>query len=259
MIYSIGQVSKALNISVQAIRLYQKKHLIVATEVDEETGYRYFNEEEMGKIWRIKVLQSAGFHLAEIKALEALALEDIQEIIKDKRKQLETEIRIKNMSLAYLDRQVEAIEMFESEAQISVKYIKRRHGQAFASDVQTTIFQHLIDLSHIEGDFGINQEVSYLPSRRMSVIGETVVFKDLFAIYLDDRQGHDIQEEGHYICCYCKEGMDVKAVYKAMRAYAKKNGYTLRGDAIERILINDNLVNQSKYNLFEVQMAIGKA
>lgn len=258
MNYTIGQVSKALNISVQAIRLYQKKNLIEPTEVNDETGYRYFDEEEMGRIWRIKVLQSAGFHLSEIKALEELSLRDIQDVIKEKREQLNDEIKIKNMSLAYLDRQIKAIDIFESDSKISIKYINRRYGHAFGLEDQTTFYDHLLDLSNIKGDLGINLEVSYVPSRRINLTEDGMTLKDLFAIYQDEREGASIQEAGIYICYHYKKGMKIKSIYKKLRAYAKENGYTLRGDAIELILINGNLVHESKYNLFEIQLAVIK-
>jgi len=258
MNYTIGQVSKALNISVQAIRLYQKKKLIEPTEVNDETGYRYFDEEEMGKIWRIKVLQSAGFQLSEIQALEELSLREIQDVFNEKRTQLNDEIKIKNMSLAYLDRQINAIDIFESDPKIEVKYIKTRYGHAFGLDERPTLYEHLSDLNNVQGDFGVNLEVSFQPSRRISLTVEDMTLKDLFAIYQDDREGASIQEAGLYICYHYKKGMKVKEIYKKLRAYAKENGYTLRGDAIELILINDNLVHQSKYNLFEIQIAVTK-
>ncbi|MDM8533968.1 MerR family transcriptional regulator [Clostridiaceae bacterium HSG29] len=256
--YSIGQVSKSLKISVQAIRLYQKKGLIKPTEVDENSGYRYFDEKEMGKLWRIKVLQSAGFELKEIKKLDELTLSSIEAILKIKRDKLQEEIKIKSMALDYLDRQLKAIDIWEKDSNIDIRWIDRRYGFSFGTSKETSLYNHLIELNNVEGTFGVNQEVTYMPSRRLNYVNGKMKFLDLFAIYQDKKTEINYQESGWYICYHKKEGSNIEEIYDNLINYIKENGYTLRGDAIEILLINDNLINDSKYNLREIQIAIIK-
>lgn len=256
--YSIGEVSKALDLSVQAIRLYQKKKLIEPTYVNEETGYRYFNDEQIGKLWRIKVLQSAGFELKEILEMDEKSLEDIEGILMEKKEDLEKVILQKTFAKNYLDRQLSAIRAWQLEAVIELKWFDDRYGIAFAKEPRDTFMAHMKDLVGIEGRLELNQEVTYFPSRRMKWNGKRMILSDLFAMDNKKGEGLTVQEGGWYLCHYIKGRDEYQTVYKKLFDYAKENGFTIRGDAIELILISSNLVSHSGYNIRQVQLAVLK-
>lgn len=255
-LYPIGEVSKSLDISVQAIRLYQKKNLIQPTNIDKVTGYRYYNDDDISMIWRIKILQSAGFRLSEIKDLDNTSVDEIENVLNVKRCELEKEISIKSISLCYLDRQLEAVKLLNKTHEIVIKHIPDRYGEAFDYDMSKSIFDHYKDLAGIKGTHGLNQEVVYLPSRRYDIADEKAVVKDLFAIYPEEEGKLSYQKGGKYICLKVKGKKKSAKNYQQLFQYAKENGYTLRGDAIEILLINNNLVNNSDMNLREIQVAL---
>lgn len=66
-LYSIGQVSSIVGIPVKTIRYYTDIGLCVPSEIDAETGYRYFSAEDIFRIDLIRCLgHSAGMPLKKI-------------------------------------------------------------------------------------------------------------------------------------------------------------------------------------------------
>lgn len=65
----IGEFSKMMQVTVKTLRHYEQKGLLFPCEVDEWTGYRYYNVEQMQRLGTIRGLQRQGFTLEEIKEL----------------------------------------------------------------------------------------------------------------------------------------------------------------------------------------------
>jgi len=65
-VYSIGEFSKITGLTVKTLRFYQEQGLLVPSQVDERTGYRYYagNKIEAARI--ISELRKLEFTLAEI-------------------------------------------------------------------------------------------------------------------------------------------------------------------------------------------------
>jgi len=256
MNYSIGEISKALNVSVQAIRLYQRKGLIKPTFIDPKSKYRYFDSEEASKIWRVKILQSAGMSLKEINDLDHLVLDDIETVLRNKREQLEISIQQKQLALNYLDRQLSGIELFKEESDVKVIEVEDRYGVSFSSGGSSDLFEHLKELSAIEGRMGLNLEVSYLPSIILEYNNKDVDVKTLFAIREQEFEGCYIQKGGTYLSKFLKGGKDLRAETLSLISYANEKGYTPRGDTLVLLVINNNLINSSEYNVVELQLAV---
>lgn len=66
-LYSIGETSKIMGISVQTLRNYSNSSLLSPAYVNEETGYRYFSFSQFHIIDRIKYLRGFGLSLGEIE------------------------------------------------------------------------------------------------------------------------------------------------------------------------------------------------
>ncbi len=69
MKFSIGEFSKITSLSIKSLRLYHEKEILVPAEVDEFTGYRYYNEANYDMARSIKILKDYEFTLAEIKEI----------------------------------------------------------------------------------------------------------------------------------------------------------------------------------------------
>ena len=65
----IGEVADFFNISVKAVRIYEKKGIIEPAWIDPESGYRYYTADQLHQLGALLELKALGFSLDEIKAL----------------------------------------------------------------------------------------------------------------------------------------------------------------------------------------------
>lgn len=64
---SIGQMAKMNNTTVQALRLYDNMDLLKPIEVNNESGYRYYDVKQCAQLDLIHYMKSTGMTLKEIK------------------------------------------------------------------------------------------------------------------------------------------------------------------------------------------------
>lgn len=67
----IGEIAAFFNVSVRAVRLYEKKGIIVPARTDPDTGYRYYTISQVHQLNSLLELKALGFSLSEIKSLLA--------------------------------------------------------------------------------------------------------------------------------------------------------------------------------------------
>lgn len=67
--YSIGEISKIVNISVDALRYYDEIGLLKPHYIDRESRYRYYTDAQVNEILSIMEMKQYGFSLDEIKEL----------------------------------------------------------------------------------------------------------------------------------------------------------------------------------------------
>lgn len=65
----IGEIAGFFNVSVKAIRVYEKKGLLKPAKIDGQTGYRYYTVSQVQRLNALLELKSLGFSLAEIRGL----------------------------------------------------------------------------------------------------------------------------------------------------------------------------------------------
>lgn len=68
--YSIGEVAKLTNISIQTLRYYDQIGLFKPSHVDKKTNYRYYKDSQLYYLDIIKSLKYIGISLDEIKAAQ---------------------------------------------------------------------------------------------------------------------------------------------------------------------------------------------
>lgn len=75
MLMKIGEIAAFFGVSVKAIRLYEKKGIIVPVKVDPVTGYRYYKPDQVQTLNALLELKALGFSLSEIKQIIAGGLD----------------------------------------------------------------------------------------------------------------------------------------------------------------------------------------
>lgn len=66
-LYSIGEVAKVANITIKALRHYDKIGLFKPAYVDPQTNYRYYRDSQLYRLDIIKSLISIGTPLGRLK------------------------------------------------------------------------------------------------------------------------------------------------------------------------------------------------
>lgn len=69
MKFKIGEFSKLCQVTVKTLRHYEEIGLLIPVEVDEWTGYRYYDISQLRRMNRIIYLKQLGFSLDEIAEL----------------------------------------------------------------------------------------------------------------------------------------------------------------------------------------------
>lgn len=66
---TIGEFSRACQVTIKTLHHYDKLHLIKPTYIDPQNGYRYYDSAQVPKLLLIQRLKRYGFSLAEIQMM----------------------------------------------------------------------------------------------------------------------------------------------------------------------------------------------
>lgn len=96
--YQVKWVDEHLGVSRKTLRLYEKFGLMPANE---NRQYRNYSEEDIERIWTIRVLQGIGYTLKEIAAITTDENFDFQSSVTEKIKELEAKRQDAERHLGY--------------------------------------------------------------------------------------------------------------------------------------------------------------
>ena len=120
--YTIHEVAALLNISTDAIRLYEKEGLVTPTR-NPENGYRYYNTEQIHRIMGICLYRRLHVSIAEIKRLvEVSTLEDISDGFSgfiDSRKKEIARLTLEVEQMSYMKQHLDTLD--EGSRTISIR------------------------------------------------------------------------------------------------------------------------------------------
>lgn len=119
----IGVFSKMMQLTVKTLRHYEQKGLLLPSEVDKWTGYRYYSIEQMQRLNTIRHLQRLGFTLDEIKKLceedeQSPSIEQLKEKIEETEHQIKmlTERRSQLHQMVNTQKRIKTMEKFSIES-----------------------------------------------------------------------------------------------------------------------------------------------
>ncbi|MDQ0155752.1 MerR family transcriptional regulator [Robertmurraya andreesenii] len=81
--YSIGEVAKLANVSVQTLRYYDKIGLFKPVYVEPTTKYRYYHDSQLYHLDLIKSLKYIGTSLEDIMKVQALKAEELMDFLNE--------------------------------------------------------------------------------------------------------------------------------------------------------------------------------
>lgn len=119
----IGEFAKMAGVSVAALRLYSAQGLLIPAEIDEASGYRYYDPSQLVLLHRIGVLKSLGFTLREIRAVlhEDVESEALSSMLALKRQAAEERLQIERQKVKRLELQIQIIQGMQNMTLADVK------------------------------------------------------------------------------------------------------------------------------------------
>ncbi len=107
--YYIHETARLLGLSDQALRFFEKKGIITARR--DEKDYRYYDENDIGRLLAYQNLRSCGFNMEEtLGVLNSGSETSAADILLDKIQSLEQEVRHMEAVIEYLREQREGLQ-----------------------------------------------------------------------------------------------------------------------------------------------------
>lgn len=263
MLLSIGQMSKLNNISIHTLRYYDKIDLLTPSFVDAKTNYRYYNQEDCEKLFRIKIFRSIGISLEEIKSLLSGDICKVKSSYKNMKEDLQKQIQELNKISNYLDDELKHIENYfknDFHTEPIIKKLLKRQGYIIPVDDSSSFLDRVRAINNFEKSTNSNADVFFRPSRLISfdLDGQRVlqcylaISRD--CILLKDKQYKEL-DTGNYIIIDNIGNHDIKDSYKKLIQYMKDNNLTYNNHAIELIIHND-IFNDINIKHTQIQVPI---
>lgn len=99
--YKIGLFSKMNKVTIKALRYYDEVGLLKPAFIDDYTGYRYYDSEQLPALYQILALKQMGFSIEEIA--EVQKGKSVDKILHLKKQQLLQSIAENTMKLAQVE------------------------------------------------------------------------------------------------------------------------------------------------------------
>jgi DNA-binding transcriptional MerR regulator len=108
----IGDFSRLSRVTVKTLRYYDEVGLLHPAHVDETTGYRYYDHDQLPRLYRILALKDLGFSLEEIGRLLAddLTTEQMHGMLKLRQAEIRDRVQDESERLARVESRLRQLE-----------------------------------------------------------------------------------------------------------------------------------------------------
>lgn len=115
MKYRIGEMAEFFGLTKEAIRYYERKGIVNSTR-DVQTGYRYYERDEITTLKQIRTYESLGFSLEEAQTMVVeTTFPDMEERLEDKIRELKKREEAIARMHQELERQQQCIAAYKAE------------------------------------------------------------------------------------------------------------------------------------------------
>jgi len=273
-LYTIGEVSKLVNISIKALRYYDKINLFKPAYVDPETNYRYYKDSQIHLLDLIKSLKYIGTPLEEMKEVQGLKRDDffvfLTEQEKIVRKKIESLLEIEKIIVNAkkgLQKQKEypAIgEVFLSYEE-EIEIIQTKAEGIVPKSILNASYSKLKKFAASTEGFRNNGYGAIFPYKSYTSVDE-VTYRYLFTPVLTKKQisllmqGTEVAKipEGNYVCITFKSVSTEDYFLNLLKLinYVEVHQLTVTGDIFESLIHNNYAQNQKEEFLIEMRIQV---
>lgn len=237
----IGEFAKITGVSIYMLRNYDKVGLLVPSQVDDQTGYRYYDESQILIANQIQVFKSLGFGLKEIMILQAEldSKEKLTAFLKDKVEEKKKQQEEISNQIEKMQKAIEEIEESPTNhaLEVNIKNFPSRNVVSLREDITTfaeegRLLEKLLNLcrekqiriAETEYAFAITHELDLIHHRIDTEVQFVVdkvykVSKEIKSCNVPECQVAAIAFQGEY--------MQIGEIKAYMEGWIKENGYRL--------------------------------
>ena len=270
--FSIGEMSKLMNIPVKTLRYYDEIGLFKPHEVNRHTGYRYYSTEQFEQLDIIKYLRLLGVPLSEIRAhfthrrveyflhlvqrQEASINEKIHELEMTRRK---FGSRIKELQEALSGTRTEVPEIrFFPERQVLRVQESVQSGPSLEMSVRK-----------LEKLIGARQSPIFIGKVGLTVSEENLLqgnFLEYSSVFILVEDSSDETEfavavpAGEYACLLF-QGLHGNSPrhYRTLLEFISRQGFSIAGEALDRAIVDEFISQDNQRFLTEIQIPVRPA
>lgn len=270
---TIGRMARINGISEQTLRLYDKMALLQPYEINEKTGYRYYNIKQCAKIDMIQYMKALGMNLAQIKeCFDENDIVKLRGILSDQKNNIEEQINELLHARNALQRSIEGFQRYDvapEEGTVILEFIKER--RIFSFDTKINCYSYGMEqYEHILRSLKKNYVLHNLPICYFCNVGSILrknffTRKELWAsevfLFVEDdfeaEEGIETIPEGMYICMYCDGYQKEEESLLKLMDYISTHGYEVVGDCISEVLIEfPSFANYDRKAFFKLQVQV---
>jgi len=269
--FSIGEMSRLMNVPVKTLRYYDEIDLFKPSEVNSQNGYRYYSTEQFEQLDIIKYLRFLGVPLSEIRTHFAHRQVDyFLQLLKKQEESIDARIRdLESIRRKFVSRiqEIEEVLTLTATDVVEIKTFASRQVLRLQENVRSgpSLEMSVRKLGKLFGNA--------LPPIFVGKVGLTVSEENLLQgnfqeynsvfIELDDpMEGNVLSStlpEGEYACLFFM-GLhgDSPAHYRKLLQHLEQSGYVIAGESVERTIVDEFVSKDPKRFLTEIQIPVNK-
>jgi DNA-binding transcriptional MerR regulator len=269
--FSIGEMSRLMNIPVKTLRYYDEIGLFKPIEVNRSTGYRYYSTEQFEQVDIIKYLRLLGVPLAEIKAhFTHRRVEYFLDLLRRQEEFIRVKIQELEQTRRRFGSRVEELEQTLTGVKADVMEIR------VFPDRQILRLQESVErgpglemtVRKLEKLIGAAQSPIFIGKVGLTVSPENLQegrFQEYNSVFIVVEEPIDQSElsvllpAGEYACGMFRGGhADSPEPYRRLLQFIEQQGYLMTGEAIERAIIDEFIDQNNQKFRTEIQIPVRK-
>ena len=269
--FSIGEMSRLMNVPIKTLRYYDEIGLFKPVEVNRDTGYRYYSTEQFEQLDIIKYLRLLGAPLAEIAAhFTQLRVENFLQLLKRQEKTIDEKIRELQQTRQKFGSRIAEMEQALQGTEVGIPVIKhfsaRRIIRLQASVRRGPGLEMMI--RKLEKLIGGTHSPIFIGKVGFTVSAENLVqenFQEYSSVFIlmEESMAESslsaILPAGEYACLLFQGSHnDSTEPYRQLLSFIDRQGRRFHGEAVERAIVDEFISGDSKHYLTEIQLPVRK-
>ena len=264
-LYSIGDVHEMTGISVSALRYYADMKIVCPAKIDRQTGYRYYDFDDIQRLKTVGYLKKAGFSLAEITSVMEAGSDEERSLLMSERLH-QTEKQMKRLEermamMEWLTSQNPVPEEGHESYRIHQKQMDSRRVwmtetpkacgvEEFYRQTGALMAEEMTDFRKMRGY--LLEESAFMDAKQLAIEGSFISTGDGMPTGVTAAHNQSILPKGNYICMTTAIFRDDKWIRALARYFAEKD---MRPRIILAVLKHKDFYNW-RHSLYEVQILV---